>query len=83
MPHIDTINPRKVMVTRNEVRLFNASWPCSTLNPNRAYWFEFDDSGDLVDTDMPEHTGKGGEAKAMSDDCRDWLMYGIGPDWAE
>ena len=40
----------KVIVSRDEVASFNRGWPCSTLRETRDYWFDFDNSGDLVDT---------------------------------
>jgi hypothetical protein len=80
MPHT-LINPRKVIVSQLEVRLFNASWPCSELRPTRSYWFEFDTSGDLVDTDVPEHDD-GTAASAMADDCRAWLFDDKQPEWS-
>ncbi len=72
---------RKVMVTREEVTAFNAAWPCSTLRDSRAYWFEFDQSGDLIDTDCPEQDD-GPAASAMADDCRAFLVDGEAPEWA-
>jgi hypothetical protein len=80
MPHTLS-NPRKVIVSQLEVRLFNASWPCSKLDSSRHYWFEFDANGDLIDTDVPEHTD-GPEASAMADDCRAWLMDDVRPGWS-
>lgn len=73
-------NPRKVIVSRQGVAMFNAQWPCSTLRTSRAYWFEYDESGDLIDTDCPEHDD-GPAAVAMADDCRAWLFDGIKPEW--
>lgn len=62
-------NERRVIVPREDIAVFNWQWPCSTLR-DRAYWFEFDASGDLVDTDCPEH-----------DDCREFLETGNLPEW--
>lgn len=73
-------NPRMVIVSRVGIALFNAQWPCSTLRDTRAYWFEFDESGDLVDTDCPEHDD-GPAATALADDCRAWLEDDVMPDW--
>lgn len=56
-------NTRKVIVSRDEVRLFRAGWPCCKLQ-DRSYWFEFDTNGDLVDTDVPDHSD-GPEADAL------------------
>ena len=72
----------KVIVSRNEVARFNSKWPCSELRDSRSYWFEFDDNGDLIDTDVPEHDD-GTAARAMSDDCREWLFNDVQPEWAE
>lgn len=44
---------RKVIVERYEVALFREGFPSSGLQ-NRSYWFEFDDEGNLVDSDVPE-----------------------------
>ena len=71
---------RKVIVSRQAVALFNAQWPCSTLRTSRAYWFEFDESGDLVDTDYPE-SDDGPAALALAEDCRAFLDDGTAPDW--
>lgn len=73
---------RKVIVSRAEVAAFNAQWPCSTLRATRAYWFEFDASGDLVDTDCPEHDD-GPAALAMSQDCQALLFDNVTADWME
>ena len=70
----------KVIVPRAAVALFNLQWPCSTLRDSRAYWFEFDDGGDLVDTDCPEQDG-GPAVAAIADDCKAWLFDDTDPDW--
>lgn len=75
------IQGRKVFVLRHEVASFNRGWPCSTLRSTRAYWFEFESNGDLVDTDCPEHDD-GPAASAMADDCKAYLQDGTLPDWA-
>lgn len=75
------IKGRKVIVSREEVAAFNSRWPCSTLRPSRAYWFEFEANGDLVDTDCPQHDD-GPAALAMAEDCQRYLDDGIAPDWA-
>ena len=72
-------NTLKVIASRADVASFNRGWPCSTLS-DRSYWFEFDESGDLVDTDCPEHDD-GPAAVAMADDCRAWLFDDESPDW--
>lgn len=74
------ITNRKVIVTRYEVMAFNSKWPCSELRPTRAYWFEFDARGDLVDTDCPEQDD-GHAAAAMADDCRALLADGKRAEW--
>jgi len=72
---------RKVIVSREEVASFNRGWPCSTLRDSRAYWFEFDQDFDLVDTDCPEHDD-GPAASAMADDCREFLReHEAGTGW--
>ena len=78
--YISLIAPRKVRVSKDGVRLFNNRWPCSELDARRAYWFEFDESQDLVDTDVPEHSD-GGAAIAMSQDCQRWLFDNELPEW--
>lgn len=65
-------NPRKVIVSMSEVAAFNRQWPCSELSDARAYWFEFDASGDLVDCDMPEHSD-GAAAAALCEDVKAFL----------
>ncbi len=83
MTHLLTIfsgNHRKVIVSRQGVAMFNDQWPCSTLRANRAYWFEFDTDGDLVDTDCPEHDD-GPAATALAEDCRAWLFDDTDPEW--
>lgn len=58
---------RKVIVSRTEVIDFMRTFPCSGLR-ERAYWFEFDENGDLIDTDIPEHDDGPG-AVALSQDA--------------
>lgn len=77
--HIEIIG-RKVIIPRRLVPQFNAQWPCSTLRPNRAYWFEFDASGDLIDTDCPEQDD-GPAASAMAEDCKALLFDEDYADW--
>ena len=72
-------NERRVIVPREEIAAFNRQWPCSTLR-DRAYWFEFDASGDLVDTDCPA-SDDGPAASALADDCREFLESGALPQW--
>lgn len=72
-------NARKVICNRATVQQFKAVWPCSNLR-DRAYWFEFDAAGDLVDTDLPEYDD-GPAASALADDCREFLESGNWPDW--
>lgn len=79
---IEKLTPYKARVTATGVRLFNASWPCSTMRATRSYWFEFDADGDLVDTDCPEHDD-GPAASAMAEDCRNYLFNDIIPFWAQ
>ena len=74
-------NSRKVWVARQDVARFNAQWPCSELRATRAYWFEFETNGDLVDTDCPEQDD-GSAAAAMADDCRRFIIDGDMPSWA-
>ena len=81
MTMIETISLNKVRVTRSGVRCFNATWPCSELRDGRAYWFEFDSQGDLIDTDLPEQDD-GPAAAALSDDCKAYLLNNVTPAWA-
>lgn len=69
--YFSKVGARKVRLSREGVELFNARWPGSTLR-DRSYWFEFDHTGDLVDTDVPEHDD-GPAAAALSEDARTWL----------
>ena len=78
-PFIHEISPRKVRVSKAGVALFNSRWPCSELRETRAYWFEFDLDGNLVDTDVPEHDD-GSAALALADDCKGFLD-GDMPEW--
>lgn len=80
MKQIEQIGPRKVRITRLGVALFNRRWPCSSLDENRSYWFEFDANGDLIDTDLPEHDD-GSAALALSQDCQAWLFDDTMPEW--
>lgn len=75
-----TISGNKVIASREAVALFNAQWPCSTLRPTRAYWFEFDRDGNLVDTDCPEQDD-GPAASALADDCKMYLFSEEQPAW--
>lgn len=79
---IEVIAFGKVRVSRDGVRAFNYTWPCSELRDTRAYWFEFDATGDLVDCDVPE-SDDGSAATAMADDCRAFVLDGKLPSWAE
>jgi len=79
---LSIVGPRKVRVSREGVAAFNQTWPCSSLRETRAYWFEFDSRGDLVDTDVPEQDDADA-ASAMSKDCQAWLEDSIVPAWAE
>jgi hypothetical protein len=72
---------RKVIVSRLEIELFNARWPNSTLRDTRHYWFEFDENGDLVDSDVPEQDD-GPAATALAEDCKEIIFNpGFSPDW--
>lgn len=71
-PFLSLVGRRKVRISREGVAAFNAAWPGSRLSASRAYRFDFDEWGDLVDTDVPEHSD-GPEAAALSDDCKAWL----------
>lgn len=75
------VAPRKVRVPSWDVAYFNAQWPCSPLSSERAYWFEFDEDGNLVDTDVPEHSD-GPAALAMSQDALRFLMEDEQPEYA-
>lgn len=81
MGALSLVGPNKVRVSADGVASFNRGWPCSTLRDSRAYWFEFEASGDLVDSDCPEHDD-GPAAAAMADDCKAWLFEGQRPEWA-
>jgi hypothetical protein len=82
MTFISQIAPYKVRVTCEGVALFNSRWPCSPLRSERAYWFEFDETGDLVDTDVHEHDD-GSAAVAMAEDCKVWLFDRVLPEWIQ
>jgi hypothetical protein len=78
--YLTLIGAGKVRVSRAGVEMFNRQWPCSTLRSSRAYWFEFDSRGDLVDTDCPEHDD-GPAAVVLADDCKAFLFDQIVPAW--
>lgn len=71
---------RKVGFSRDEVKLFRLQFPCSGLR-DRAYWFEFDANGDLVDTDVPEQDDGSG-ASALSYAAQ-MVLDGDTPSWLE
>jgi len=79
---IEQIAPFKVRVSREGVAAFNRTWPGSTLRDSRAYWFEYDARGDLVDSDVPEHDD-GAAALAMADDCKAFAFDDELPQWAD
>ncbi len=62
---------RTVVFNKAEVNHFNHSWPGSKLM-DRGHWFEFARNGDLVDTDVPEHSD-GPEALALAQEAKEWL----------
>ena len=68
-------NKRKVIVSRDEVNAFRATWPCCELR-DRSYWFEFDENGDLIDTDVPEQDD-GTAATALACDAQSFLNNNI------
>lgn len=65
-------NTNKVIVPKSEVIDFMRFFPCSGLR-QRSYWFEFDNDGDLVDTDLPEQDDGAG-ASALANDCREYFL---------
>lgn len=77
---INVIGKNKVQVSKIGIALFNAQWPCSELRSVRSYWFEFDDQGDLIDTDTPQQDD-GSAASALADDCKNYLFNDVSPDW--
>lgn len=72
------VGRNKVRVSPEGVAAFNAGWPGSKLRSSRAYWFEFDRTGNLIDCDVPEQDD-GPEAAAMAEDCKVWLFEGARP----
>lgn len=77
---LETVGHLKVRVTRAGVALFNARFPCSTLRDTRAYWFQFAEDGDLIDTDVPEQDD-GEAAEALAEDAKNWILYDETPEW--
>ena len=77
---MELVGKNKVRVSRQEVANFNSTWPCSELRDCRAYWFEFDNTRDLIDCDVPEQDD-GSAASALSQDCECWLFDDVEPDW--
>jgi hypothetical protein len=74
-------NPNRIIVSSLGVSLFNAHWPTSNLR-DRAYWFEFDSCGNLIDTDVPEHDD-GNAAVALVNDCGEFFLNGTIPEWVQ
>lgn len=72
----------KLIVSKEEVKAFNAQWPCSELRSTRAYWFEFDKEGDLIDTDVPQQDD-GPAASAMAEDCKAYIFNGDFANWMD
>ena len=64
-------NTNKVICSRDDVAELNRTWPCSELR-DRAYWFEFDNDGNLIDTDVPEQDD-GPAANALARDAWQYL----------
>ncbi len=79
--YLSLVGERKVRVSANGVYQFNRTWPCSELSSDRAYWFEFDNNGDLIDVDVP-YEQDGSAAAAMAEDCKAWFFDDVQPDWA-
>ena len=79
-PIICEISRGKVLISRDGVALFNKQWPGSKLR-NRAYWFDFDNDGNLVDCDVPEQDD-GLEAASLAQDALNWLFHDEMPQWA-
>ena len=70
----------KLRFSKQEIALFNAKWPGSTLRATRAYWFEFDERGNLIDTDVPEHDD-GYAAAALAHDAARYIFDDVQPEW--
>ena len=70
MPEL--VGPRKVRFTEAEVVEFMDVCPGSGLR-NRSYWFEFDASGYLIESDVPEHDDGPG-ATALGGQAQAWLF---------
>lgn len=79
---MNIVGNRKVRFSKQDVAAFNAQWSCSTLRATRAYWFEFDERGDLIDTDCPEQDD-GPAAAAMSSDAALFLLTGDVPSYVK
>ena len=80
-PYLSLVGTRKVRVNAHGIYRFNKSWPCSELRSDRAYWFEFEDNKDLIDTNVSE-IDDGRAASSVADDCRSWLFDDIEPQWS-
>ena len=57
-----------VTVSEHEVRHFAEQWPC--FGRIRAYWFQFDNHGNLVDTNHQEGETDGTAIVALADDAK-------------
>lgn len=77
---VSLVGDRKVRISKEAVAVFNERWPGSSLRSSRAYWFEFDEDRDLIDSDVPEQDD-GPAASALAEDCAAWLFYSTAPEW--
>ena len=76
------VSKNKILVTRLGIGIFNGRWPDSNLRSERHYWFEFSENEDLIDTDVPDQDD-GPAAKALVEDCREYLFRGEIPEWVK
>ena len=70
----------KVRISKEGIAMFNAQWQGSELRSTRAYWYEFDNDGDLINTDVPEQDD-GLASVALSHDAEEFFVNGTIPDW--
>lgn len=76
------VDGKRVYYSEEDIRKFNAVWPCSPIIPMEGYFFEFDWRGDLVDSSIPEHMD-GDAASALADDARAFITTtgALKPGW--
>lgn len=73
------IEGNRVTYETGEIIDIMARWPCSGLMLEKAYWFEFDQRGDLIDasTSADDASEASGAAGALADDARSAFLNSV------